>query len=65
MPSSPPALEPYVENDEGRLARLNCGNGLGGIGGLTGGVPLVLEHTRDQHADVGLIVDDQNVMRHE
>ena len=32
--------------------------------GVARGVAFVFEHACDQHADVGFVVDDQDVMRH-
>ncbi len=58
------ALQPDVENDESRLPRVDHGQRLGAVTGLTCGVALILQHTRDQHADVGFVVDDQDIMRH-
>jgi hypothetical protein len=58
-------LQPDIEDDQGRLARVQFTQRLGAVGGLAGGVALVLQHARNQHADVGFVVDDQNVMRHE
>src|SRR5437660_1496816 len=59
------ALEPDVENDEGRLPGLDLCQSLRGIGGIPRGVALVSEHAADQHADIRLVVDDQDVMRHD
>ncbi len=58
------ALQPDVEDDEGRLPRMDHRQRLGAVAGLARGVALVLQHTRNQHADVGFVVDDQDVMRH-
>jgi len=58
------ALQPNVEDDEGRLPGMDHGQRLGAVTGLARPVTLVLQHTRDQHADVGFVVDDQDVMRH-
>ena len=63
-PVEPAALQPDVEDDERRLARLDRGQGLRRVGSFAGRVALVLQHARNQHADVGFVVDDQNVMRH-
>jgi hypothetical protein len=63
-PLKPAPLEPDVEDDEGGLPRLKRSQRLGGIGSLPGRVALVFEHAGDEHADVGLVVDDQYVMRH-
>ena len=58
------ALQPDVEDDQGRLPGVDRRQRLGAVRRLARGVALVLEHARDQHADVGFVVDDQNVMRH-
>ena len=58
-------LQPDIEDDEGRLAGMQLTQRLGAVGRLPGGVTLVFKHSRNQHADVGFVVNDQNVMRHE
>jgi hypothetical protein len=63
-PFEPPSLQPDIEDDERRLACLDGGQGLRRVGSFTGRVALVLEDPRNQHADVGFVVDDQNIMRH-
>src|SRR5665213_1261833 len=58
------ALEPDVEDDERRLARAHGGERLIARPRFTCVVALVLENAAHQHADVGLVVDDENFMRH-
>ena len=63
-PFEPPSLQPDIEDDERRLARLDRSQGLHRVGSFPGGIAFVLEDARNQHADVGFVVDDQNIMRH-
>ena len=58
------ALQPDVEDHQGRLAGMDGGEGLGAVGGVARRVALVLQHPGDQHPDVGFVVYDQDVMRH-
>ena len=60
----PASLQPNIEDHERGLPRLDRGRGLRSVGSFAGGVALVLEDARNQHADIGFVVDDQNIMRH-
>ena len=54
-------LQPDVEEDEVRATRLDGGERLVGASGRAGPVAFVVENAGDEVADVGLIVDDQNI----
>ena len=58
------ALQPDVEDDQVRPPLLDRLQGLVGIAREPRAVPLVLENSRHQIANVGLVVDDQDVRRH-
>ena len=58
------ALQPDVENDELRPALLDGFERLVGIAREPRAVAVVLQKARDHLADVGLVVDDQDVRRH-
>ena len=57
-------LQPDVEDDQGRLARLDRGKGLAAVGGVARRIAFILQHPGNRHPDVGFIVNDQDVMRH-
>ncbi len=59
------ALQPDVEEDQMRAARLDGGERLVAVLGGAGAVALVLQYAGHQPANVGLVIDDQNVGRHE
>ena len=64
QPVEPAALQPDVEEDQVRPARLDRGQRLVGGAGRARAVALVLEDAGHQLADVGLVVDDQDVGAH-
>ncbi len=64
QPVEPRALQPDVEEDQARTPPGNFLERRIGIVGLSGLVALVFEDTRDQVADVFLVVNDQNVQSH-
>ena len=59
------ALQPDVEQDKLRPARLDRGERLVGIAREARAVALVLEDARDEFADVVFVVDDENVSSHQ
>jgi len=59
------ALKPDVEDDHCRPAGTDRFQRTVAIGRFPGLVAFVLENARDEKADIRLIVDDQNVTRHE
>src|SRR5262249_58421005 len=58
------AVQADVEHQERWQPRADGGQRLRAVGGLPGLVALVLEDPADQHANVGFIVDDEDVVRH-
>ena len=58
------ALQPHIQNHERRAALPNGIDRFRAVVGAAGGVPLVLQNTCDQCADIALVVDDQNVVGH-
>ena len=58
------ALQPDVEHHQRRLARADGGERLGAVAGLARLIALILEDAAHQHADIGFVVDDEDVMRH-
>ena len=58
------ALQPDVEKDEVRPARCDRVQRVIAVARSARGVALVLQDARNQIADVGLVVDDQNFRRH-
>ena len=58
------ALQPDIEDDELRAALLDGLEGLIGIARQTRAVTVVLQEAGDHLADVGLVVDDQDVRCH-
>ena len=60
----PGALEPDVEDDERGAAVPEGGHGLVAVAGLADGVALVFQHAFDEHADIGLVIDDEDFLSH-
>ncbi len=60
----PAALEPDVEEQQVGPARLDLVQGGVAVARGAGGVAFVLEQARDQLADVGLVINNQNIGRH-
>ena len=58
------ALQPDVEDYQGRLAGVDGGKRLAAVGGVARRVAFILQHPGNRHPDVGFIVNDQDVMRH-
>src|SRR5262249_11556599 len=58
------AVQPDIEKDKAGPACLDGGERRRAVGGFPGLVALVLQDTGGQHPDVGLVVDDQDVMCH-
>ena len=58
------ALQPDIEDDKRRLPRLDRGKSLAAVAGLARRIALVLQDAGYQHPDIGLVVYDQDVMRH-
>ena len=58
------ALEPDIEDDERRPARLNLLERRVPVARDARVIALVLEDTGNQHPDVGFVVNDENVMNH-
>src|SRR5579883_609097 len=58
------ALQPDVEDDERRLARSDRLQGERAVRRLPRLETLILEDAGDQHPDVGLVIDDEDVTRH-
>ena len=61
----PRALQPDVEQDQMRPARLDRGQRLVGIARQTRAVALVGEDSRNEFADVVFVVDDQDIGGHQ
>jgi hypothetical protein len=61
----PRPLHPDVEKDQMRPARLDGGQSLVGILGRARAVPFVGKNAGDDFANIGLVVDDEDVCRHE
>ena len=64
QPVEPRALQPHVEQRQRRAPlrdRLQRGVA---VGGTAGRIPLVLQHTRDQFADVEFVVDYEDIDGH-
>src|SRR5581483_2556068 len=59
------ALQPDVEKDEIGPPRDDGGERFVAVARGTGVVALILQDARDQLADVGFIIDDENVGRHD
>ncbi len=60
----PAALQPDVEDDQMRSALLDGAQGLVAVAGRGVRMTLVLENPGDQLANIGLVVDDQDVCSH-
>src|SRR5262249_24840026 len=60
----PTPLQPDVEEDQARPARMDGAERVVAVTRDARGVTLVLEYPRDQFADVSLVVDDQDVGSH-
>jgi hypothetical protein len=58
------ALQPDVENDQRGLAAADRRERLRAVGRLAWLVAFVLQDAADEHPDIGLVVDDENVTRH-
>jgi len=54
------ALQPHIEDDEIRAAQTVGGQRLIGRAGAAGLIPFILENGLDQHADIRLVIHDQN-----
>ena len=59
------ALQPDVEDHQRRPTLANRVDRFGAVVSAAGGVALILQDARDQHADVALVVDDQNIVAHD
>jgi hypothetical protein len=64
-PVEPAALQPDVENDERGAPLLDGRKGLLAVLGDARPMTFVFEDAGDQIANVGFVVDDENVRRHE
>ena len=60
----PAALEPDVENDKARTARLDCSERPVAVAGTARVVAFVVQDARYQFADIVFIIDYQNIRRH-
>src|SRR3546814_20210527 len=58
------AFQPYVQDDEVRLPGADRRQRTRAVSGGAGLVTLGAEDAADQHPDVRLVIDDQNVTRH-
>ena len=58
-PVQPAALQPDIEDDERRPPLLDRGQRFVAVARQAGRVPLVLEYSRNEFADIGLVVDNQ------
>ena len=65
QPVQAAALQPDVEEDQVRPARLHRRQGLVGIARGARAESLILEDARDEIADVGLVIDNQDIGAHE
>jgi hypothetical protein len=63
-PVQPAALQPDVQEHEVGPPRFDCGECLFGRTCGAGAVSLVFQNAGHEVADVGLVVDDQNVSAH-
>ena len=57
-------LQPDVEDQQRRLAGVDCRKRLLAVGRLARRIAFVAQDAGDQHPDVGFVVYDQDVMRH-
>ena len=64
QPVEPAALQPDVEEDQVRPPRLDLAKARVAVARGARAVALVLQDARDQLADIGFVVDDENVGRH-
>ncbi len=58
------ALKPDVQQHQTGLALFDAGQRRGAVAGFAGLESLVLQNPRRQGSDIGLVVDDENVMSH-
>ena len=65
QPVEPAALQPDVEEDQVGPARRDRAERVVAVARRARGVALVLQDAGDQLADVGFVVDDENVGRHD
>src|SRR5471032_2287727 len=65
QPIEAAALQPDIQEYEVRPARPDRGDGRIAIARRAGRVSLVLQKASDQFADVGFVVDDQDIGRHD
>ncbi len=65
QPVQPAALQPDVEEDQVRPSRLHRRERLIRVARGARAEALILEDARDEIADVGLVVDDQDIRTHD
>src|SRR5690606_22333431 len=58
-------LKPYVQDDQARLPRAHRFERFLAVLGGASLVPLVAEDAGDEHADIRLVIDYENVTRHQ
>src|SRR5262249_56580090 len=64
QPVETAALQPDVEKDQVRPARLDRRHGVVAVAGGAGVVAFVLKDAGDQLADIGFVVDNEDIGRH-